>query len=527
MVGSNPRTHEMAATHIVFIEHAGGGGGGGDEKTAHSQTPALSISAPKGSGGAADLKSAPAETPRKKPPTPRRPSGQIKKVSIVHSASDGKLSSAAGPVGSPQKAVGTAMATPSVGNYFGAHNSDGVSYVLNSILDDENRMVEFKAVQKSAIPHVAIAKYAEKNICAFLNSDFGGVLYCGVQDDGKVLGVALSQEQRDLVRRQLDSAIERYEPIPSQSLYSVRFRPVTQPKDPKNPASPQVPIPDRWVVEFAVASGRESAPVYITGQKEAWRRYEASVRLMGVPEIVERSRAFGAATSSAGAPSGGAVTISGSAPPPRSSPPAASNPIPIPVPTAHASNPNPNPNPSITVGSGGAGTPQPFDAAAMNRMIQEAVRNALSQIGYTPAAASAVTPSLPSSSPLTPPTPNQPISGWDNSGTPIGGGPPHELLCPLSLEIMTDPVLAADGITYDRRSIEEYIRSRSEGIGSHHYTLIASPTTGKPLSDLKLVSNQFVKNQIQSYLQRATNSANSNNNNSAAAASAAAKQSSS
>ena len=34
--------------------------------------------------------------------------------------------------------------------------------------------------------------------------------------------------------------------------------------------------------------------------------------------------------------------------------------------------------------------------------------------------------------------------------------PPEDYLCPISNELMDDPVFTADGISYDRKSIEEW-----------------------------------------------------------------------
>ena len=39
-------------------------------------------------------------------------------------------------------------------------------------------------------------------------------------------------------------------------------------------------------------------------------------------------------------------------------------------------------------------------------------------------------------------------------GVPV---PPHEFICPLTHEIMSDPVTLLTGMTYDRRSIKNWI----------------------------------------------------------------------
>lgn len=40
---------------------------------------------------------------------------------------------------------------------------------------------------------------------------------------------------------------------------------------------------------------------------------------------------------------------------------------------------------------------------------------------------------------------------------------PDELSCPISFQLMTDPVLADDGYTYQRQAIEEWIKRCTAG----------------------------------------------------------------
>ena len=51
---------------------------------------------------------------------------------------------------------------------------------------------------------------------------------------------------------------------------------------------------------------------------------------------------------------------------------------------------------------------------------------------------------------------------------------PPELCCPLSHQLMDDPVVAADGITYDRAWVEECFK-RQPG---------KSPMTGEPVETM-------------------------------------------
>lgn len=55
--------------------------------------------------------------------------------------------------------------------------------------------------------------------------------------------------------------------------------------------------------------------------------------------------------------------------------------------------------------------------------------------------------------------------------------------CPLTMEIFVDPVVAADGHTYERASIEQWFKKSDK-----------SPMTGLPLDDLSLFDNHLVRN---------------------------------
>jgi hypothetical protein len=60
-----------------------------------------------------------------------------------------------------------------------------------------------------------------------------------------------------------------------------------------------------------------------------------------------------------------------------------------------------------------------------------------------------------------------------------------EFCCPLSLETMADPVVAADGQTYERAHISRWFESHD-----------VSPVTNQPLSHKHLVPNLALKNLI-------------------------------
>lgn len=68
--------------------------------------------------------------------------------------------------------------------------------------------------------------------------------------------------------------------------------------------------------------------------------------------------------------------------------------------------------------------------------------------------------------------------------------PPPELLCPITLEVMKDPVVAADGHTYERFAIERALESAPR-----------SPKTGELLTTCTLFPNVAIRTLCQEYQQ--------------------------
>ncbi|KAK0581102.1 hypothetical protein LWI29_010071 [Acer saccharum] len=69
---------------------------------------------------------------------------------------------------------------------------------------------------------------------------------------------------------------------------------------------------------------------------------------------------------------------------------------------------------------------------------------------------------------------------------------PHEFLCPITLEIMTDPVIVATGQTYERESILKWLNS-------NHRTC---PKTRQTLDHLSLAPNYALRNLIVQWCEK-------------------------
>ena len=75
---------------------------------------------------------------------------------------------------------------------------------------------------------------------------------------------------------------------------------------------------------------------------------------------------------------------------------------------------------------------------------------------------------------------------------------PEHFICSISGEIFKDPVIAADGQTYERESIEKWIATK-EG------QPVRSPLTGAILNNHTLTPNHTVKSMISSWQQKNKN----------------------
>ena len=77
-----------------------------------------------------------------------------------------------------------------------------------------------------------------------------------------------------------------------------------------------------------------------------------------------------------------------------------------------------------------------------------------------------------------------PVSAVAVGGSSVNYGVdlPEELMCPISHELMRDPVFTADGMTYEREAIETWLQDHN-----------TSPLTGEVLEDKKVTPALMVK----------------------------------
>ena len=65
---------------------------------------------------------------------------------------------------------------------------------------------------------------------------------------------------------------------------------------------------------------------------------------------------------------------------------------------------------------------------------------------------------------------------------------PDDFICPITAEIMTDPVSTSDGFTYERAAITEWLRTKD-----------TSPKTGATLESKALIPNYSLRSVIRTF----------------------------
>lgn len=67
---------------------------------------------------------------------------------------------------------------------------------------------------------------------------------------------------------------------------------------------------------------------------------------------------------------------------------------------------------------------------------------------------------------------------------------PEDFICPITHEVMSDPVMCEDGFSYERSAITEWFSKEKS----------TSPMTNSVLTSTEVFENNKLKNQIEKYL---------------------------
>jgi hypothetical protein len=165
-------------------------------------------------------------------------------------------------------------------------------FILNHKVSlEETRHFEFKEI-KSAIGAVdSIVNTSDEYAVAFLNSE-GGKIYWGIRDkDRTVVGVHLTYQERDKLRRDVTSKLNQIEPRVDPSKYRIHLHQVRDEQGQK--------VQDIWVVEIIVPASDSSEPYY-TGGGDAWVKVDGNkqkLRGIALTDFIKQRLAKGAARS--------------------------------------------------------------------------------------------------------------------------------------------------------------------------------------------------------------------------------------
>ena len=91
------------------------------------------------------------------------------------------------------------------------------------------------------------------------------------------------------------------------------------------------------------------------------------------------------------------------------------------------------------------------------------------------------------------------MADGDEGGSSGAAGPsqaseaaevPDDYVCPITAEIMTDPVSTMDGFTYEREAISAWLRTSD-----------TSPSTGAKLESKMVIPNLSLRSMIRSFVE--------------------------
>ena len=94
------------------------------------------------------------------------------------------------------------------------------------------------------------------------------------------------------------------------------------------------------------------------------------------------------------------------------------------------------------------------------------------------------------SGPAAVPSTQPEAAGWSPSHRAME--PPDAFMCPITQELMEDPVVTADGHTFERKEVAAWLGRRN-----------ISPLTGEPLPHTGLVPNVVLRGLIQEFREAA------------------------
>jgi hypothetical protein len=147
---------------------------------------------------------------------------------------------------------------------------------------EENLCCEFKEI-KGSKPIDRIKDKIDEYIVSFLNSKEGGKIYWGIRNDRVIVGINLTDRDRDELKKEIVGKFNNIKPPISSSLYNIKCHEVYPDK------INEQPIIDLFVVEVDVVCG-DPEKLYFTGSKKAFMKTECGRNSLDGTQINEEFR---------------------------------------------------------------------------------------------------------------------------------------------------------------------------------------------------------------------------------------------
>lgn len=145
---------------------------------------------------------------------------------------------------------------------------------------EEDQHTEFKEV-KGKDPAKIIANAADEYAVGFLNSE-GGSVYWGVDDNCKIVGVKITSNDRNEIRKLVNGKLQKIAPGVGLDLFSLRFYPVVD-------ASGEH-LDDLYVVELRVDKPARLHDLYCTEGHEVYMRQNGTTNKLTPSQIQDWTR---------------------------------------------------------------------------------------------------------------------------------------------------------------------------------------------------------------------------------------------
>jgi mRNA interferase MazF len=143
-------------------------------------------------------------------------------------------------------------------------------FILDTIISlEESIEYEFKEV-KGNNPVDSIKSQVGKYATSFLNQK-GGRIYWGIADSRRIVGVKLTYEQRDEIRRVIFDVLNTIQPSISASAFELKFHEVHSNRE---------ILSNIYVVELKVPIPIEPSTTFFLSGKELYVRVEGSTRVL-------------------------------------------------------------------------------------------------------------------------------------------------------------------------------------------------------------------------------------------------------